>query len=227
MTFVHKSITPVELEQINGLLEGRKYRDPQGRCYPSVTTVLGNLPGTDKSWIAEWHARIGKEAADGILVQAGNRGAAIHDMAEKFLLGQDWKKGQMPVNKATMLTILPFLERISRIVCLEMRMMSHVLRVAGTVDCIACFDGVPSVIDFKTSRQMKTKDDIHHYFMQASIYSLMFEELTGVKVNQIVIIMASDVSSEGLLFVEDRKRWLKEFILLRKQLPDWPTVETV
>lgn len=220
MTFLHKSIKAPELEQINSP-EGRTYRDPLGNCFPSVTTILGRLPNVDNSWIEEWRARIGGDQADKILAQAGVRGSAIHDMAEKYLLKENWQKGQMPVNKATFFTIIPYLERITRVIALEVRMMSYILKLAGTVDCIACFDGVPSIIDFKTARRMKTHDDIHDYFMQASIYSLMFQELTGIEIKQIVIIMASDVSEKGLLFVEDRTRWLKEFIPLRKQVADW------
>lgn len=220
MSYVAPGINAPVLEQINSP-SGRRYRDQAGVTFPSVTTVLGNLPGTDNSWLEEWRARVGAEQADKIMGQAGTRGSAIHDMAEKYLLKQDWKKKQMPVNLYTFRKLIPELDKISRIQALEMRMMSYVLQVGGTVDCVACYDGRPAVIDFKTSRWDKTADDIHSYFMQASIYSLAFEELTGIAVKRIVILMASDQSEEALVFEENRTRWLTEFIEKRVQMENW------
>lgn len=173
------------------------------------------------SGLDDWRKRVGDEEADGILRQAGIRGTAIHDMAEKYLLKQDWKAGHMPVNRMTFNNIIPLLDRISRLQCLEVRLMSHIVKVAGTVDCIACFDDEPAVIDFKTSRRVVKHDDIHDYFKQASVYSLMFEELTGVVIKKLVIVMACDDHPYSLLFVEDRKKWLEQFIKQRMELPDW------
>ena len=73
--------------------------------------------------------------------------------------------------------------------------------MAGRVDCIGEFDGKLSVIDFKTSSRVKSKDDIPAYFAQCVAYALMYEELIGVKIHQIVVIMAVE-GSDPLLFVE-------------------------
>jgi genome maintenance exonuclease 1 len=87
--------------------------------------------------------------------------------------------------------------------------------VAGTVDCIADYDGKRSVIDFKTASKIKTKESIDHYFMQTAAYAVMFEERTGIPVNQLVIIMGCDESTRALVFIEKRDNWIQKFIDLR------------
>jgi genome maintenance exonuclease 1 len=92
---------------------------------------------------------------------------------------------------------------------------SDYLQVAGTVDCIAEFDGKMSVIDFKTSKRIKTRDDIRGYFMQTSAYAVMFEERTGIPVGKLVIIMSVD-DEQPLIFTEKRDDWINMFIDLRE-----------
>ncbi len=67
--------------------------------------------------------------------------------------------------------------KVNNIHCLEDRLFSHELGLAGTVDCIAEHNGVLSVIDFKTSVRLKKKENIGNYFMQAAAYRTMFKEI--------------------------------------------------
>mgnify|MGYP003342288310 CR=1 FL=1 len=93
-------------------------------------------------------------------------------------------------------------------------MYSNHLRIAGTVDFVAEFDGKLSVIDFKTSRRIKTKESIEDYFAQCTAYSCMYEELIGTSIDQIVVIMAVE-NEEPLIFVEktrDHINTLLEYI---------------
>ena len=80
--------------------------------------------------------------------------------------------------------------------------------MAGRCDCIAEFDGVPSIIDFKTSRRPKQKEKISNYFAQASAYAIMFEERTGMAIPNTVILM--DVDEYGpVVFKENRDNYTK------------------
>jgi genome maintenance exonuclease 1 len=91
--------------------------------------------------------------------------------------------------------------------------------MAGRVDCIGEFDGVLSVIDFKTSKKIKKKEDIDNYFAQCVAYACMYEELIGNPIDQIVIIMAVE-DSEPLLFIErteDHINTLLEYIKFYKE----------
>ena len=189
--------------------EGRKYQTPSGKSYPSVTSVVGLL---GKEAIREWRARVGEEEANRVSARAARRGTTIHSLCENYLLNKEVKPGLFDVE--TFDSIKPLLNRINNIHCLETQLFSDHLQVAGTVDCIAEFDGRVSVIDFKTSRRIKNRDDIHGYFMQTSAYAVMFEELTKIPVDRLVIIMSVD-DEAPLLFIEKRDDWIGRFIELR------------
>ena len=117
--------------------------------------------------------------------------------------------------------IKPHLDRIDNISCLETWLYSDHLQVAGTVDCIAEYDGVRSVIDFKTSSKPKRKEYISNYFMQCSAYAVAFEERTGLPVSQIVIIMGVDEQTDASIFYEKRDNWINDFISLREEYKEW------
>lgn len=196
---------------------GRFYVTPEGNAYPSVTTVLG--AASDKTWYDEWIARVGKEEAERITRQAGARGSAVHDLAEKYLLNnEEYTKGHMPANIFSFNQIKPHLDQnIGLIAGLELPLYSDFLRVAGRSDCIAKWKKKWSVIDFKTSRRKKKHEDIHNYFCQASAYSYMFYERTGKVIPQLVIIIMVD-GEEPQIFEEKSKDWIPTFIELRKKV---------
>lgn len=198
------------LKQINGE-NGRVYETPTGAKYPSVTAITGQH---GKEAIFEWRKRVGEEEANRISKRATSRGTAIHSFCENYLLGKE----AIPsiFDKEMFESIIPALDRIGDIHALESRLFSHHLEVAGTVDCIAQFDGKMRVIDFKTSRRKKTKDDIEGYFMQCAAYAVMFEEMTGISVPKCVIIMAVE-DDEPLIFEEKRDDWIDMFKKYRRK----------
>jgi genome maintenance exonuclease 1 len=71
--------------------------------------------------------------------------------------------------------------------------------MAGRVDCIGEFDGVLSVIDFKTSKKIKSSAEIEDYYWQTAAYALMYEEMIGVPIDNLVIIMAVE-NEQPLVF---------------------------
>ena len=81
------------------------------------------------------------------------------------------------------------LNLINNIYALEGSLYSKQLGVAGTVDCIAEYDGELAIIDFKTSAKPKPREWIDHYFVQCMAYGCMLYELTGISVKKLVIIM--------------------------------------
>ena len=108
---------------------------------------------------------------------------------------------------------------INNVRALEYPLYSDAMRLAGTVDCVAEYEGVLSLIDFKTSKNRKSKEDITSYFLQTSIYSLMIQEMYGIKIDKLVILMAIDNENKVLVFEESRKNW---FNLLVKKLKEFP-----
>jgi genome maintenance exonuclease 1 len=190
---------------------GRVYETPTGKKYPSVTSIVGLL---GKAEIMKWREAVGEEEANKISSRAARRGTAIHSLCESYLKNE--KVEPTIFDAETFNTVKPVLNKINNIHCLETQLFSHHLQVAGTVDCIAEFQNRMSIIDFKTSRRIKTRDDIHGYFMQTSAYAVMFEEMTGIPVGRLVIIMTVDDEKEPLVFVERRDDWIDLFIEQRE-----------
>lgn len=195
---------------------GRLYKTPSGVLYPSVTSVLSYA---SKDSIQEWKDAVGHEEANLISKRAANRGTAIHDLCERYLKSEQVKPSMFDVELFNAMKLA--LTRIDNVHALETQMYSDHLQVAGTVDCIAEFDGKLSIIDFKTSARAKSHDEIHSYFAQTSVYAVMFEELTGIPVNRLVIIMGVDGDKNPSLFIEKRDKWIGKFIELRKEFRQW------
>jgi len=187
----------------------RVYQTPTGNKYPSVTTVTGLLK---KQSIIAWRKRVGEEEANRISSTAARRGTRIHSLAEKYLLNESVNPDMFDIEMWN--KFKPILHNINNIYALEQSLFSDHLEVAGTVDCIAEYNGKMSVIDFKTSKRIKQRDNIHDYFMQCSAYAVAFEEMTKIPVPQIVILIAVD-EEDPLIFVEKRNAWINGFKDLR------------
>ena len=118
----------------------------------------------------------------------------------------------MPTNIETFSRIRPHLdEHVGTIYGAEVPLWSEKLKTAGRMDLLAGWRGINSVIDFKTSRRIKTEDHIESYFLQATCYSMMAEERTGMKIPQIVIIIAVD-HEETQVFVKEREDYVQKVL---------------
>ena len=166
----------------------RYYTLEDGTRLPSVTTVLG---AQKKQAIFEWRQRVGEVEANRISKQATSRGTNVHTICENYLNNKvDYMKDIMPDALEYFLSIKPFLNKINNIHYQEAALWSKQLGMAGRVDCIGEYEGELAVIDFKTASRAKSRDSIMDYFWQTTAYSLMYEELIGVPINNLVIIMA-------------------------------------
>jgi genome maintenance exonuclease 1 len=194
---------------------GRKYFTPDGNAYPSITTVLSIL---GKEEIIAWRKRVGEEEANKISRQASTRGTAVHKLAEDYVDNKpDWKGKHMPSNIATFNTLRPVLDaRLNNVWMQEVFLYSDKLKTAGQVDCIGEWDGVLSIIDFKTSKRVKKEEDITNYFIQMCFYAAAFLERTGIAIKQAVVVMAVD-DNEPLIFKVNTFDYLDHFISVRKK----------
>lgn len=212
--FNHQLVDHLDLktEKIDGK---RHYILPDGKTkLKSVTTVLSEV--TDNSWVEEWKARVGEEQANKVSVQATNRGNSIHDMAENYVRNNEgFLQGQMPFNISQFKPIQKTLyEHVDNVRGIEIVLYSKTLRCAGRSDLIAEYDGVLSVIDYKTSKKVKTEEDIESYFLQSTIYSMMFNAMYQINVPQIVIIMTVDFEDEPLVFIKNRADYVNKVLQL-------------
>lgn len=177
----------------------RYYTSPSGKRLPSVTTVVGAMK---KQAIMEWRNRVGEVEANRVSKLATGRGNRVHDLAERYLKNEriDWVR-EMPDAVEMFRTLIPSVQRINNIHYIEQALWSERIGMAGRVDLIAEWDGVLSVIDFKTSKKIKKKEDIQDYFAQCTAYAGMYEEHVGQPIDQIVIIMAVE-NENPLIFIE-------------------------
>jgi hypothetical protein len=203
--FLHNPVylPDLETEYVDGK---RYYKTPAGNL-PSVTTVLGQKlknPGLEA-----WKARVGEEEVKRVSTQAAGRGSAVHLLCEKYLSNDpDYKRGAMPFNLVTFSSIKKHLDLcIGTVYGLEVPLWSKRLGTAGRTDLLAGWLGVNSVIDFKTSKRKKEEEDIQSYFLQATVYSMMAEELTEHKFPQIVVIVAVD-HEDAQVFVKNRDQYV-------------------
>lgn len=206
-TFVHHDISDLTRLDKNGL---RVYRTPAGKHYPSVTNIVSVLKN---QVIEDWKKKVGEAEAAKISSRAAKRGTAVHSLVEQYF--KTGTASPTMFDKDMFNQFKPILDRIDNIHCLETPLFSDHLQSAGTVDCIAEVDGKLHIIDFKTSARLKKREWIHDYFMQTSAYSVMFEELTRIPVNRMLIAMAVD-NEEPQLFFEKRSNWISQFKELRQ-----------
>ena len=201
-------------ETINGK---RYYRTPDGKHYPSVTTVTGML---NAKWIKKWRKSVGEEKANKISRKAAMRGTRYHQLQEDFLnniLTEERLKEATPLDLMMFNQTKELTSKLGDIYMLEGSMFSNELEMAGRVDCIAEFAGKVSVIDFKTSTKHKSPSKIKNYFMQETAYAKMFEEMYDIPINRIVTIIAVEETGQSQLFVEEPGKWVDQLKDLRAQ----------
>ena len=190
----------------------RYYITPEGKEYPSITTVLSNR---GKKGTLEWRKRVGNDVANYISGKAAKRGTAVHHMCEDYLnnvsfIEPDWWQEKQK-------NFLPFclfnqlrngvLQYINNIHAQECSLYSNKYGIAGRVDCIAEYNRVLSIIDFKTSTSERNDKYNENYYIQTAAYAEMYEERTGIPTDQIVILV---VTEDGQVqeFIKSKQEYL-------------------
>jgi hypothetical protein len=167
----------------------RHYVTPNGNKLPSVTTVLSLL---SKVGIDAWKRRVGEAEAKIVSERAIANGNELHLICENYLDNKPITQFKNETSLKLFEQMKEELHRINNIKAQEVQLYSEGMGVAGRVDCIAEYDGVLSVIDFKSARKKKTKSMIKSYFLQATAYSEMYKELTGEEIKQIVVMISAE-----------------------------------
>ena len=209
----------VTLEDIKAqTIDGSRVYVVEGNKYPSISTICSFRK---RKSIAEWRARVGEAEANKISVRAASAGTTLHSIVEDYLNNNlDLDK-----YKDKFLPLLLFkqaksmLGRINNIHFQEAPLYSHEFGIAGRVDCIAEFVGKLSIIDFKTSAKEKKESWIENYFVQETGYAKMYEERSGIKVDQIVTLVTCQ-NGFTQVFIKDPDDYvplLKDYIAEYKE----------
>lgn len=195
--------------------DGRRYVTLDGNAYPSVTTVLSIL---NEESIAKWRARVGEEEANRVGNRAATRGTAVHSLIEKYLKNEpDCRDGFLPHVVQSLENLKPLLDKhVTKVYAQEVPLYSDHLQLAGTCDAVVEWDGVPTIVDWKTSRRPKKKANIGNYFMQLAAYAVMWEERTGMPIQQTRIVMDVD-DFHPVMYKETRDAWIDKLIEVRDE----------
>ena len=171
---------------------GRHYLDSNNNHVPSVTTVLSGT-SQSKVGIDQWRQRVGDIEADRVIKQSTDIGTAVHESIEKYLNDEEWDffgadPDQMMAKNITCKFISDGLEGINEVWGLEVGLLLDGL-YAGTADCVGTYNGVESLIDFKTAKKIKRREWIEDYFLQGCAYANAHNVMFGTNIQQIVILM--------------------------------------
>ncbi len=210
--FNHVGLDPIEMSA--EMVEGKRvYLTPTGHHYPSVTTVIGNN-AAKKAGIAKWRARVGEKAANAKTTRATGRGTKYHSIAEDYFNNNlDLKKySKFPLPVLMFHHSRSILDRINNIYLQEAALYSKHLEIAGRVDCIAEFDGVLSIIDFKTAAEPKRAKYLHDYFVQETAYACMLQENYGLSVKQLVTIVACENGETQVKVLPPKKEFFMKLM---------------
>ena len=221
-THVDDFYEAVEEPSQREVVDGRRvYVTPAGNVYPSITSILGSIP---KPGIEEWRKKVGEEEAQRIMKESSELGTQVHNLCEQYLYNIPLKH-DYPDEAVSVFNRLRFiLSNVDNITGLELPLYSDELRVAGTTDCVAEYNGVLSVIDFKTSRKAKREGWIEDYYIQAFFYALAYFEMTGSCPEQIVILIAVRDTFEIQVFKKPISECDVYIDKLLKIMKKYPTV---
>jgi len=199
------NLPQLERETIDGV---RYYKVPTEEELLRLVSITSVTSHKNRQFFANWRKKVGEEEADKITRQATSRGTDMHTLVENHLYNRDLPPVQ-PLSNFLFKIAKSTLNRINNIHALEGSLYSKQLGIAGTVDCIAEFDGELAIIDFKTSKKPKPREWIEHYFVQCMAYGCMLYELTGIPVKKLVIIMACE-NGECVVYEErDKSKYIK------------------
>ena len=199
------NLPKLERETIDGV---RYYKVPDDEELLKLVSITSITSHFNREIFVKWRKRIGEEEAEKITKAATSRGTDMHSLTENYLKNQDLPSVP-PLPDFLFKIAKKDLNRINNIHALEGSLYSKVLGIAGTVDCIAEFDGELAIIDFKTSKKPKPREWVEHYFVQCMAYGCMLYELTGISVKKLVIIMSCE-NGETVIYEEyEKSKYIK------------------
>ena len=202
---VELDLQPLEREHIDGV---RYYKIPDEEELIKMVSITSVTSHFNKEIFVNWRKRVGNEEADKITKAATARGTDMHTLTEHYLKNEDLPEVR-PISDFLFKIAKGKLNKINNIYALEGPLYSKELGIAGTVDCIAEYDGELAIIDFKTSKKPKPRNWIEHYFVQCMAYGCMLYEMKGISIKKLVIIMACE-NGECVIYEErDKAKYIK------------------
>lgn len=189
-----------EVEVIDGVNGSpRLYSTPYG-SYPSMTSILSVIK--DKSGgLDKWRERVGAEEADRITEEAKDRGNALHDYNEKYLLNNLKRKELTGQAGILFNRVKRYLDEIEATITTEAPLWHKKDKYAGRVDAIVMMDGELTIVDHKNSRHVINtsasfgRQKMFTYMMQVYGYARALEDMRGWKATKGCLIVGNYLTS--------------------------------
>jgi len=155
--------------------------------YPSVTYVLSYYP--KGKYFEEWLKKVGY-SADFIVRKAADEGTQVHNLAERYLLGEEiklMKDGKPQYDLGVWKMFLRFVDfwetSGAELLETEIFLYSETLKIAGTCDIVCKIDGELWVLDLKTSNHLQTV-----YELQTAVYKQCYKECYGLEADHAAVL---------------------------------------
>jgi hypothetical protein len=201
------------------LINELRHYDVNAQKLPSVTAILGATESPEKkASLDAWRARVGVKKAKEITKGASDRGTAMHNIIEKFLLGQGYLDltdvGKDAQTMAQQIIDKGLKDRLSEFWGLEVTLYYPGL-YAGATDVVGIYDNEESIVDFKQSNQIKKREWIGDYKLQLAAYALAHNEIYGTNIQKGVNLICTkdnyfqEFVFEGEEFRRAKFDWLR------------------
>lgn len=192
-----------DLLRIDG--DERLYRTPTGDLH-SVTTILSNTDSEeDKMALQNWRNFVGAAKAEEITNEAATLGSLMHENLENRIVGTMDLQGSMPIRQLARRMADCIQENawinINEVWGVEAKLYYDSLW-AGTSDLVGVHKGTPAIMDYKNSRRVKTRDEVHGYFMQGAAYALAHNLMFGTDIQKVVVFMCVRKDPKNLQYLE-------------------------
>lgn len=188
-------ISAIEIEANTSDDGSRVYYTPSGPA-PSVTTILSTLPQPE---LDAWRERVGEEEARRVSKEATTIGTHMHDMLEATLKDEEYPRTdcQYEVMAAEMAQAIRMFgwRSLREVWGIEIALHYENL-YAGRTDLVGLYNRKPSIIDYKTTKSIKSPDKIVNYKLQIAAYSLAIKWMYDVDIEQGVLLFATRPNPE-------------------------------
>lgn len=167
--------------------------DDKGDRFPSVTTILNHTkPQADRDRLANWRSRVGTDEANRISGTASRRGTQTHKQIQRYLLGEDTSCSD--TSRPYWESIKPVLHNIDTVKLVEGSVFHYNMKYSGKVDCVASYQGIPCVCEWKTADKPKGSiERLYEHPLQLAAYLGAVNDYYqdyGVKLDHALLVVA-------------------------------------
>ena len=181
----------------------------------SISRILGHVFDGEEDFLKAWRERVGEEEARRISEASTRRGTALHTKLEDYLLNNstdlvfteemttDQKQFEVFIQRLFN-QLRPLLsKKVSKIHGMEIPLVSPTLMAGGRLDLLCEYAGKLTLADFKSSDKKISisSDKAKKYFAQMIFYAIILFELTGIQVEQVALLVATEAGTPQELFI--------------------------